>query len=147
MKEILLEKDRYQHLPYSLHDAEMTSLRLKGENVEMSFRDGITLAQEPFPKTGPAAVEIRGIDPDFCFVTLLKTTEKGKAKGKRMSLVDFLGTYPGARMTLVSELHGYNCVQYSGCMFRRRKRSAKLLEVEMEIYFFGDLVYRFRDEA
>ena len=128
MKEVKLNKEQYQDYPYGLHDAVISEIRLKGETVELRFKEGITENKEPFAKTGPAVLEIRNVDPDFCTVSWMKTTEKEKEKlkGRRMALADFLP----ARL-------------YRGMMFRRKKgsRSRKMVEVELDLYYFGDLIY------
>ena len=143
MEEIILNKQQFQSPPFGLHDAVITEMRLKDETVVLSFKDGITVNREPYEKTGPAVIEIRNVDPDFCTVTWLKPTEKDKLKGKRLSLSDFLPVRFGHGITVVSELHGYNRVSFRGVMFRRRKgsRSRKLVEVELDIYYFGDMIY------
>lgn len=149
MKEIKLNKEQYQDYPYGLHDAVISEISLKGETVELRFKDGITENKEPYAKTGPAALEVRNVDPDFCTVSWMKTTEKEKEKlkGRRMALTDFLPARLGSGITVISELHGYNRVCYRGMMFRRKKgsRSRKMVEVELELYYFGDLIYKIQD--
>ncbi len=148
MEEIILNKQQYQNPPFGLHDAVITEMRLKGETVELTFKDGFTVNREPFEKTGPAVIELRNVDPDFCTVTWLKTTEKEKLKGKRLNLSDFLPVRFGNGITVISELHGYNRVVFRGVMFRRRRgsRARKMVEVELDIYFFGDMVYLIREK-
>ena len=149
MKEIKLNKEQYQDYPYGLHDAVISEIRLKGETVELRFKEGITENKEPYVKTGPAVLEIRNVDPDFCTVSWMKTTEKEKEnlKGRRMALADFLPARLGSGITVISELHGYNRVCYRGMMFRRKKgsRSRKMVEVELDLYYFGDLVYMIQE--
>ena len=148
MEEIKLNKQQFQSPPFGLHDAVITEMRLKDETVVLCFKDGITVNHEPFEKTGPAVIEIRNVDPDFCTVTWLKPTEKEKLKGKRLSLADFLPVRLGSGITVVSELHGYNRVCFRGAMFRRRRgsRARKMVEVELDIYYFGDMVYQIREK-
>lgn len=147
MKEVILNKQQYQAYPYGLHDAVIQEIRMRGETVMLHFKNGITVNKEPFAKTGPATIEIRGVDPDFCTVTWLKTTDKEKLKGRRMSLADFLSLRQSGGMTVISETHGFNRVCYRGFMFRKKKRSRarKMVEVELELYFFGDLVYLIKE--
>ena len=79
----------------------------------------------------------------------MKTTEKEKEKlkGRRMALADFLPARLGSGITVISELHGYNRVCYRGMMFRRKKgsRSRKMVEVELDLYYFGDLIYMIQE--
>ncbi|MBP3729422.1 MAG: hypothetical protein J6H18_04075 [Lachnospiraceae bacterium] len=148
MKETKLNKAQYQDHPYGLHDAVITEIRMKGETVELHFKGGIIENKEPFAKTGPALIEVRNVDPDFCTVSWFKTTEKEKLRGKRMALTDFLPVRLGGGITIVSEAHGYNRVCYRGVMFRKKKgsRTRKMVEVELDLYFFGDLVYKLKEE-
>ena len=149
MKEVILNKQQYQEYPFGLHDAVINEIRMKGETVELRFKDGISENKEPFAKTGPAVLEIRNVDPDFCTVSWMKnsTKEKEKLKGRRMALTDFLPARLGSGITVISEMHGYNRVCYRGVMFRRKKgsRSRRMVEVELEIYYFGDLVYQIKE--
>ena len=66
MEEIILNKQQFQSPPFGLHDAVITEMRMKDETVVLGFKDGITVNREPYEKTGPAVIEIRNVDPDFC---------------------------------------------------------------------------------
>ena len=147
MKEVILNKQQYQDYPYGLHDAVIQEIRLQGETVVLSLKDGIIVNREPFEKTGPAVIEIRNIDPDFCTLSWFKASEKEKLKGKRVALTDILPLRPLGGLTLISEMHGFNKVRYQGVMFRKKKgsRASRMVEVELEIYFFGDLVYQIKE--
>ena len=151
MREELFDKQKNQNVPYSLHDAVITELKMRGETVELTLKDGITETREPYRRTGPVRIELRSVDPDLCDVTVLRIADKKhkeRLKGSRLKLADFVRRGAGGRITVISEQHGYNLVRFNGFMFvkARGRRKLKMTEVEITVYYFGDMVYLFKEE-
>ena len=114
------------------------------ENIKLHFEDGFVEMKEPC-KQVKGDIVIEGVDLDFCGVQLLsKNGRCGKFRGEKMELTDFIKKYKEFSFEVVDELYGYNQVYYSGYLTLPKKRD--LREMQMDIYYTGDIVYTTEDE-
>lgn len=135
-----MERKNITNLPYSLHDAHINKIIMKGTSVKLYFREGyyIPCSGDCIPVEG--YIEIQAVDEDFCYVYVMNTNGyPGKFKGKKYKLKEFIKKHSKIDMEIINETYGYNQSKFSGWMYKGKKK--KIREFIIEIYHFGSMKY------
>ena len=131
-------------IPYSLHDMRVVKMELVDNNLKLYFENGYVECKEPYPQVD-GNLTIEGIDVDL-FATvyfLSKNGREGGFRGKKMPLTEFLDKYGNfVSYEINDELYGYNQVHYSGWLLLPDAKD--FIEMDMQMYFEGDIVYDVR---
>ena len=145
--------DNKQNIPYSLHDMYITEFDVittdegAGNNkgiLEFCFDNGVIETKPPYNQTDRMKIRIDGVDIDSCDVLLIyddyaDESESRTVSGKRVRIESLKKEYPDFNIEVVTELYGYNKVQYSG--YLNAPGEERLVSVDISIYYEGDIVY------
>ena len=128
-------------IPYSLHDAEVNQIDVKGKTLTLHFINGYVQNEEPYDDV-KGTVEFAGVDWDFSFVCVYKCKEftlenTGAIEGEKQMLKDFAESFGDAVFEIVDETYGYNETKLEGYLYR----SDDTFECSIGIYHMGDMRY------
>ena len=127
--------------PYSLHDCSVNRIDASDEKITLYFKDGFEKNTENFTKV-KGKVYIENPDLDFCCVEVLgKNGYYGKFNGKKLSLPKFISLFKKYEFEVVDQTYGFNRVQYSGFITYKKKSETITREMEICLYFTGNIVY------
>ncbi len=131
-------------LPYSLHDAVVTSVEIKDDSVTLRFAEGFFEPSEGDCRRIDGYIEIDGTDFDFCNAYVLNCAKnKGRFKGQKISLAAFAKKYRVLRFEIISETYGYNKSTFAGILWVKNK----LKECILELYHAGDMRYVVEEQS
>ena len=131
--------------PYGLHDTHIRGMEIRNGNLHLAFAEGFVRLEEPYPRV-KGFMTAQGIDPDFCTVMLLsKNGQYGTFTGHKYSLAEFLSKHPVLDFEVVGEFYGYNKLLYNG--YLSIPQSKHLAEMQLEVYYEGDIVYQTEEEV
>ena len=126
-------------IPYGLHDMRVKRIELQKETIKLEFEYGYVKLAEPYDQVD-GSITIEGVDFNFANVLVQsKWGEYGRFEGEKLGLSEFLKKYDWSSFEIVDELYGYNQVLYSGYLLV--KDADDLIEVDISIYFTGNIIY------
>ena len=124
-------------LPYTLHDMNVFSFELTGNDVVMRTQSGMVETTAPYGQPD-GYIEFHDVQLDFSFVYLLGLTGNvGTFTGEKMFLKDFIERYKQFGFSVMDESYGYNMTKYCGFLLANRQHC----ECIVEIYHEGDMVF------
>ena len=128
-------------IPYSLHDAEISKLDVKGKTLTLHFKNGYVQNEEPYDDV-KGTVEFAGVDWDCSFACVYKCKEftlenTGAIEGEKQMLKDFAENFGKATLEIVDETFGYNETKLEGYLYRGKDT----FECSIGIYHMGDMSY------
>lgn len=125
-------------LPYSLHDARVTHIKLVSHKIVMYFNKGYFKATNNDFLLVNGFIELNDVDLDYCCAYILDSigcTEN--FSGQKFSLQRFIEQFPNINFEIVDETYGYNQSKFSGYLYEKNA----IKECIIEIYHFGDMKY------
>ena len=131
--------------PYSLHDAHILSLTLKGDALRLVTQYGYVCTTEPYGQVD-GDVELTGVEPDSSYAYVLEYTDVlcgncGHFTGRKMALEAFLRDYGEASLDIMDETYGFRQMKLEGFL----NLSGRCLEFLLEIYYTGEVRYLLKD--
>lgn len=123
--------------PYTLHDMNVFSFEVAGNDITMRTQSGMTETVAPYGQPD-GYVEFHNVQWDFSFVYLLGITGNiGSFTGEKMFLKDFIKRYKQFGFSIMDETYGYNMTKYCGYLTSKQQFN----ECVIEIYHKGDMVF------
>ena len=127
--------------PYSLHDAHILSLTLKGDALRLVTQYGYVCTTEPYGQVD-GDVELTGVEPDSSYVYVLEYTDVlcgncGQFTGRKMTLETFLRDYAEASLDIMDETYGFRQMKLEGFL----NLPGRCLEFFLEVYYTGEIRY------
>lgn len=134
-------KEKIADPPFSLHDAHLLSLVLRGDALGLSFQSGF-VETVPLWRQVDGSMEITGLEWGFCSVYVMDYTSVrcgnyGRFVGEKMTVAEFVRTYQPLSVDIMDETYGHNQVKLSGFL----NHGQKCLEVVLELYYHGEIRY------
>ena len=131
--------------PYSLHDAHILSLELKGDALRLVTQYGYVCTTEPYSQVD-GDVELTGVEPDSSYVYVLEYTDVlcgncGQFTGRKMTLETFLRDYAEASLDIMDETYGFRQMKLEGFL----NLPGRCLEFFLEVYYTGEIRYLLKD--
>ena len=128
-------------IPYSLHDAEVNGIDVKGKTLTLRFKNGYVQNEEPYDDV-TGTVEFAGVDWDCSFACVYKCKEftlenTGAIDGEKQMLKAFAESFGSAVFEIVDETFGYNETKLEGYLYR----GDDTCECSIGIYHMGDISY------
>jgi len=137
MKKTVLEKN--DKIPYSLHDMVINNIEIIGNEINLFFEHGFVKTKEPYNQVD-GSIKIEDVNIYFSDIYFLsKNGSYGNYNGKKIAIKDFLKEYKDYSFEVVSELFGYNKVEYGGYLKIPGKED--YIEVKLDLYYEGNLTY------
>ena len=134
-----------QYPPYSLHDSQITKIEVTEDEIVFRFKGGF-YENDSDEKKVDGKVIIQKPDLDFCSVHILSDDGfYGKFKGRKMSLPKFCSIFKKFTFEVKDELFGYNKADYSGFLTSKVNGEKISKEMEISLYFYGDIVYKIKN--
>ena len=125
------------HVPFSLHDMNISTMEITGDNMILRTSTGILHTSSPCRQV-EGYVEIQGIQWDFSYVYLLDFAgNKGTFTGEKMGLKDFIVHFHPIHFTVMDETYGYNMTKLSGYLIK----DDRFFECMIEIYHEGFMTF------
>ena len=126
--------------PYSLHDMQVTSFRVRKDEIAMQTATGLVRTEPPGDQPD-GWVEFHGVQWEFSYAYLLRydglAGNVGPFRGEKFLLKEFLNRYPEPYYVILDETYGYHQAKYSG--FFHEKEAIR--ECILEICYNGDMVF------
>ena len=131
--------------PYSLHDAHILSLTLKGDALRLVTQYGYVCTTEPYGQVD-GDVELTGVEPDSSYAYVLEYTDVlcgncGHFTGRKMALEAFLRDYGEASLDIMDETYGFRQMKLEGFL----NLPGRCLEFFLEVYYTGEIRYLLKD--
>ena len=131
--------------PYSLHDAHILSLTLKGDALRLVTQYGYVCTTEPYGQVD-GDVELTGVDADSSYAYVLEYTDVlcgncGQFTGRKMTLETFLRDYAEASLDIMDETYGFHQMKLEGFL----NLPGRCLEFFLEVYYTGEIRYLLKD--
>ena len=131
--------------PYSLHDAHILSLTLKGDALRLVTQYGYVSTTEPYGQVD-GDVELTGVDADSSYAYVLEYTDVlcgncGQFTGRKMTLETFLRKYGKASLDIMDETYGFRQMKLEGFL----NLPGRCLEFFLEVYYTGEIRYLLKD--
>lgn len=122
---------------YSLHDMNVISFEVKGDDIIMRTQSGMVKTTPPYSQPD-GYVEFHNVRWDFSFVYLLGVTGNvGTFTGEKMFLKDFISEAAPFGFSIMDETYGHNQTKYNGYLLSKHNHH----ECIIEIYHEGDMVF------
>lgn len=131
--------------PYSLHDAYVLKVQLRGDTLRLITQSGYVCTLGPCEQV-EGDVEITGIDWDFSSVYVMEYQDVlcgnyGSFTGKKMTVEEFLREYPEMGLDIMDETFGYHQVKLDGYL----NLGSRCLEFRLELCYDGAFRYLLKD--
>ena len=131
--------------PYSLHDANIAELQVKGESLCLVTQYGYVCTTAPFTQV-EGDVEITGVDWESSYVYVMDYLQVpcgncGAFTGRKMTLETFLYEFSEATLEILDETYGYQMAKLNGFL----NLPDRLLEVSLEICYTGEVRYLLKE--
>ena len=137
MKKTILEKNDKR--PYSLHDMTINNIEIIGTEINLFFEHGFIKTNDPYNQV-EGSIKIEDVNFYFSNIYFLsKNGSNGNYDGKKITIKDFLKQYKDYSFEVVSELFGYNNVEYGGFLTIPGKKD--YVEIKLDLYYEGNLTY------
>ena len=123
--------------PYSLHDMNVISFEIEGDNLIMRTQSGMIKCGGEYSQP-EGYVEFQKVDWDFCYAYVLDTTaNEATFTGEKMFLQKFISEFQNAGFSIIDETYGYNQTKYSGWL----SKGSTVKECVIEIYHMGNMIF------
>lgn len=135
-------RNKSEECPYYLHDARINKIICRKNKIKFIFDNGYFVKgdEDCIPVKGH--IEFQDADYDFCRVYVLNNVKNtGKFTGKKYWLKKFSDKYKKVNMEIIDETYYHNISKFTGWIYRKNK----IKEFIIEIYHFGNMVYRTED--
>lgn len=127
-------------LPYSLHDAHIRKIKIKGKTIKVFFDKGYYMPKNHDWVPVDGYIEFQRADFLYCNVYIFSMEgNRGRFAGKKYSLKKFVKKYPKVDMEIIDETYGYNQSNFAGYCYKGKKIQDK--EFMLEIYHLGSMKY------
>ena len=140
-----MEETRYRpdpKQPFGLHDCRIDGMKLSGNDLELSLKDGFLRLGTPDTEAQDIRgdILIEGVDPDFCVILIQgKGGRMGTFRGEKLSIEEFTAKYKGFRFEVINEYYGWHRLQFTGWLWMPDS-DPKDMTLSLG-YFTGDVVY------
>ncbi len=124
--------------PYSLHDMNIISFEILGDDLILRSQTGIIPTHPPYEAVDGHVV-LCGVDFDFSFAYVMDFQgNAGSFTAHKMFLSDFIEKFNPLGFTVISENFGYNMVTYGGFL---SSKEFSMCECIIIISHTGDTVF------
>lgn len=121
---------------YSLHDAIVNDIEIKGDEITFIFNEGIYVVGNDEDKR-PAKIVFKKVDYDFSDIIVYKGRNKRRFSGKYISLKALKKMLKKGRIEIVDELYGGYQMTWRGFYYKKNK----IREIEISLLYFGLMAY------
>lgn len=123
--------------PYSLHDMNVISFEITGNNIVMRTQSGIIKTTPPCSQPD-GYVEFHNVRWDYSYAYLLDFCGNiGTFTGEKLFLKDFIEKFVPLGFCVIDETYGYNSTKLSGYLLHKRRH----YECILEVYHEGDMIF------
>ena len=130
---------------YSLHDAHILALELKGDTLRLVTQYGYVCTAQPWEQVD-GDVEITGVDADSSYVYVMEYPDVlcgncGRFTGRKMTLEVFLRETPQFSLDVMDETCGFRQMNLAGFL----NLPGRCLEFRLELCYDGEFRYLLRE--
>ncbi len=134
-------------IPYSLHDMNVISFEIDGDNLILRTQSGMVRTAPNWDQVD-GYLEFLDVNWEYCYATVCEGyygnlgTYEGKTF-KKMYLKDFIAEFQNAGFSILDEYYGQNRALYSGYLHKRDFTG----ECTIEIYHNNIMFYEQTDDT